>query len=210
MCRLKPHQKLLSAAALPDGAARWRQSGAAAERLQERGYRWIGLDHFALPGDEMVEAAAKGRLRRNFQGYTTDGARTLLGFGASAIGALPEGYVQNAAEVRSWEASLQRGELPIMRGIALGAEDRLRRHVIERLMCDLEVDLGQAAEQYGEGSSCFAAERIALADLAGEGLVEIANDRIRLTDLGRPLMRVVAAVFDRYLEPLAGRHASAV
>jgi oxygen-independent coproporphyrinogen-3 oxidase len=207
---LKPHQKLLPAAALPDSRARWSQSMAAARRLQELGYSWIGLDHFALPKDAMAEAARAGRLRRNFQGYTTDSAQTLLGFGASSISALPQGYVQNAAEVKAWQAALQAGSLPVTRGIALSAEDRLRRHVIERLMCDLEVDLDAAAQRFGEASSFFAPERLALAELAGDDLVEIEGGRIRLTGLGRPLMRVVAAVFDRYLDPMAGRHARAV
>jgi Coproporphyrinogen III oxidase and related Fe-S oxidoreductases len=158
----------------------------------------------------MAKAARAGRLRRNFQGYTTDSAETLLGFGASSISALPQGYVQNAAEVKAWQAALQAGGLPVARGIALSEEDRLRRHVIERLMCDLEVDLDAAAHRFGKPLSIFAPERPALAELAGEGLVEIAGDRIRLTGLGRPLMRVVAAVFDRYLDPMAGRHARAV
>jgi len=147
---LKPHQQLLPAADLPGPAARWDQAMGAAERLQALGYDWIGLDHFALPGDDMAEAARRGRLRRNFQGYTTDDAETLLGFGASAIGRLPQGYVQNITEVKEWEAAVGGGDLPIARGIALDDDDRLRRLVIERLMCDLEVDLGASTRAFGE------------------------------------------------------------
>ncbi len=207
---LKPHQKLLPAAELPDSPARWAQAMAAAERLQALGYRWIGLDHFALEGDSMATAAREGRLRRNFQGYTTDGAEALIGFGASAIGTLPQGYVQNATDARVWREMLEAGRLPIARGVALEEEDRLRRHVIERLMCDLEVDLEAAAIRFGKSISCFAAERAVLTGLASEGLVEIEGDCIRLTALGRPLMRVVAATFDRYLVRGTGRHAQAV
>src|SRR5262249_27792827 len=134
---LKPHQRLLPAAELPDATARWAQAEAAAGHLQALGYLWIGLDHFALPGDGMAKAAEAGLLRRNFQGYTTDGAETLLGFGASSIGALPQGYVQNAADSRTWAEGVAAGRLPIARGVALTEEDRLRRYVIERLMCDL-------------------------------------------------------------------------
>jgi len=207
---LKPHQQLLPAADLPGPAARWDQAMGAAERLQALGYDWIGLDHFALPGDDMAEAARTGRLRRNFQGYTTDDAETLLGFGASAIGRLPQGYVQNIAEVKEWEAAVGGGDLPIARGIALDDDDRLRRFVIERLMCDLEVDLAACTRAFGETTEYFATERKALAALAAEGLIEIEGERLRLTAEGRPLMRLVAAVFDRYLAASAGRHATAV
>ncbi|HEX4572579.1 MAG TPA: oxygen-independent coproporphyrinogen III oxidase [Dongiaceae bacterium] len=207
---LKPHQRLLPAADLPGPAARWDQAMGAAERLRALGYEWIGLDHFALPGDDMAEAARTGRLRRNFQGYTTDDAETLLGFGASAIGRLPQGYVQNIAEVKDWEVGVGGGDLPIARGIALDDDDRLRRLVIERLMCDLEVDLAACARAFGETAGYFAQEREALTALEADGLAEIENDRIRLTAEGRPLMRLVAAVFDRYLAASAGRHAAAV
>lgn len=207
---LKPHQRLLPAAELPDGAARWAQAEAAAGHLQTLGYLWIGLDHFALRGDGMARAAEAGLLRRNFQGYTTDGAETLLGFGASSIGALPQGYVQNVADSRAWAEGVAAGRLPVACGVALTAEDQLHRHVIERLMCDLTVDLAAAARHFGRDPGCFAAERDDLARLAADGLVEIAGDVLRLTNLGRPLMRVVAAVFDRYLRPEAGRHARAV
>ena len=207
---LKPHQQLLPAADLPGPAARWDQAMGAAERLQALGYDWIGLDHFALPGDDMAEAARAGRLRRNFQGYTTDCAETLLGFGASAIGRLPQGYVQNIAEVKDWEAAVGSGYLPIARGLALDDDDRLRRLVIERLMCDLEVDLAACTRAFGGTAGYFAPEREALAALAAEGLIEIEGERIRLTAEGRPLMRLVAAVFDRYLAASPGRHAAAV
>jgi len=207
---MKPHQRLMPAETLPDGAERWAQATAAAERLRGANYRWIGLDHFARPEDSMAEAAAAGRLRRNFQGYTTDPARTVLGFGASAIGALPQGYIQNATDIRAWSQAIEAGRPAVVRGIALDIDDRLRRHVIERLMCDLAVDLADAAARFGQAAGYFAADWPALEALAADGLIEIEGERILLTDLGRPLMRLVAAVFDRYLDPSAGRHSRAV
>jgi oxygen-independent coproporphyrinogen-3 oxidase len=207
---MKPHQQLLPLAELPDSGARWEQALGAAERLQALGYDWIGLDHFARPDDSLALAARSGWLRRNFQGYTTDAAETLIGFGASSIGRLPAGYVQNLAEVRNWAGAVADGSLPIARGIAFSPDDRLRGRVIERLMCDLEVDLVACAQDFGESAAYFAAEQAPLQALADEGLVQIAGDRIRLTELGRPLMRLVAAVFDRYLTAAAGRHARAV
>src|SRR5262249_10153239 len=95
MPALKPHQRLIDERALPGGAERWAQFEAAAGLLQQAGYLWIGLDHFARSDDPLAVASAKGQLRRNFQGYTTDRCEALIGLGASAIGALPEGYAQN-------------------------------------------------------------------------------------------------------------------
>ena len=207
---MKGHQRLIPEETLPDGQARWDQATAAAGRLQAAGYRWIGLDHFAWPSDSMAEAASNGRLHRNFQGYTTDPSRTLIGFGASAIGALPQGHVQNSPDVRTWSEAIAAGKLAINRGIALDTDDRLRRHVIERLMCDLAVDLGHAATAFNQPSNYFDSEGERMEALAADGLLEIEGRRIALTDRGRPLMRLVAAVFDRYLEPGLSRHSRAV
>ncbi|HUD53138.1 oxygen-independent coproporphyrinogen III oxidase, partial [Parvibaculum sp.] len=138
---MKTHQKLIPEAALPDMAERWRQYEASSARLQELGYVAVGLDHFALPDDELVAAQKKGELHRNFQGYTTDAAPALIGLGASAIGALPQGYVANEIAIERYKTLVRAGRLPVTRGIAISDDDRLRRHVIERLMCDMKVDL---------------------------------------------------------------------
>ncbi len=207
---MKPHQRLMPEAELPDGEARLAQAAAAAERLQQLGYVWIGLDHFARPEDPMAIAAARGRLHRNFQGYATDPATTLLGFGASAIGALDQGYVQNEVDIRAWRTAIAAGSLATRRGVALEEDDRLRRHVIERLMCDLEVDLEAAAARFGRDKRCFESEWGEIRRLAEEGLVEIDGETFRLTAAGRPFMRLAACVFDRYFDPGAGRHAKAV
>jgi oxygen-independent coproporphyrinogen-3 oxidase len=207
---MKRHQRLIDERALPDTAERWRQEQAAAARLQAHGYAWIGLDHFARAEDPLAAAAATGRLRRNFQGYTTDRAAALIGLGPSAIGTLPQGHVQNATDARAWREAVRAGRLATARGIALTAEDRLRGDVIERLMCDLGVDLGAVAARHGRDAGAFAAERPALAHLAEDGLITLDGNRIALTALGRPLMRVVAAVFDEHLEAGGVRHAKAV
>lgn len=183
----------------PNDAGRWRLAHVAAERLQAHGYVWIGLDHFARPDDPITQAARNRRLRRTVLGYTTDSSELLLGLGPSAIGALPQGYVQNAAETADWAAAIARGRLATAKGIAIDDDDRLRRAVIERLMCDLAVDLGALARAYGAGLSAFAAEKAALQRFAADGVVELEGDVVRLTPRGRPLMRSVAAVFDRRL-----------
>lgn len=207
---MKRHQHLIDEAALPDDDARWAQSQAAAERLAQHDYVWIGLDHFARAGDALAQSAAAGHLRRNFQGYTTDKAGALLGLGPSAIGELPQGYIQNAAEPGAWGRAIAAGEFAVVRGIALDSDDRLRRDVIERLMCDLGVDLGEIAHRHGHDANVFAAEHPALRRLADDGLITQAGDRIALTALGRPLVRAVAAIFDRYLKPETKRHSRAI
>ncbi len=203
---MKTHQRMINEVDLPDGPARWAQSEAAAERLVGHGYRRIGLDHFAAPGDAMTVAVDNGELRRNFQGYTTDGAEALIGFGASAIGALADGYVQNAVPFGQYADDIGDGRLAVRRGIALTADDRLRRAVIERLMCDLAVDLGNL----GADPDSFADELARLAPMEADGLVEIDGGRVRVTETGRPLLRSVCAVFDRYLGSGVGRHSRAV
>jgi oxygen-independent coproporphyrinogen-3 oxidase len=207
---MKRHQRLIDETALPDDDARWAQSQAAAERLTQHGYIWIGLDHFARPDDELARSFAAGRLRRNFQGYTTDKAGALLGLGPSAIGELPQGYVQNAAEPGAWGRAIAAGAFAIVRGIALDDDDRLRRDVIERLMSDLHVDLGDIAHRYGRNANIFAPERPALRRLDDDGLITQEGERIALTAQGRPLMRAVAAIFDRYLKPETKRHSRAI
>ncbi len=207
---MKTHQKMIPEEALPDGAGRFEQSEAAAARLVENGYRRIGLDHFALPADAMSKALDQGRLHRNFQGYTTDQAQALIGFGASSIGALPQGYVQNAVPLRAWADAVRHGRPAVDKGIALTDEDRLRRSVIERLMCDLSVDLAAEAGRFGRSAAHFAAELAELEPMIADGLVTVDGDRIDITKTGQPLMRTVCAVFDTYLATGAARHSRAV
>jgi oxygen-independent coproporphyrinogen III oxidase len=207
---MKKHQLLIPEEALPGAAERFEQAEAAAARLLEHGYVRVGLDHFALPDDPMAKSLAAGRLRRNFQGYTTDECPVLLGFGVSAIGSLPQGYVQNTGDFTRYRAAIEAGNLPTARGFALTPEDRLRREVIERLMCNLEVDLAAVARRHGRRPSTFAGALPALAELQKDGIV-VRNDwHLAVTEEGRPLVRAVCAAFDTYLQRSAGRHSAAV
>jgi oxygen-independent coproporphyrinogen-3 oxidase len=208
---MKPHQRLIDQAALPGFAERRAQAAAAHAALLDRGYQPIGLDHYAGPDDELALAARDGRLHRNFQGYTTDTSDALIGLGASAIGRLPQGYVQNAPDIAGYSRIIESGELATVKGIALSAEDRLRAHVIERLMCDLCVDLDAAAGAVGfRAPGCFADELESLLPLVRDGLVAIDGGRIRVTEQGRPFLRVLASAFDVYLEAKPARHSLAV
>ena len=175
----KRHQRLIDEAALPGLSERLEQAQVAAETLTGLGYQAIGLDHFALPDDELAIAAREKRLRRNFQGYTTDEADALIGLGASAIGKLPQGFVQNASDLAGYSRAVSAGHFATVKGLALSDSDRLRGAIIERLMCDLAVDL----ETFG-GESQFTAELARLRPLSEEGLLEIErqpyrNDRPR-------------------------------
>ena len=207
---MKRHQRLIDEAALPGAAERFAQYMAAAERLQEAGYAWIGLDHFARPDDALARAARDRTLHRNFQGYTTDPAPVRLGFGPSAIGSLPQGFVQNQVPMHAYRDALQAGGLPVARGLRLDDDDRLRGAVIERLMCFLEVDLDEVCREFGARPGVFADALSALAGMEADGVVALDGARVRMTARGRPFVRTVCAAFDRYLKPGETRHAQAV
>lgn len=207
---MKRHQALLPAESLPDAHARLGQMRAAAAAIVEAGYVAIGLDHFARPRDELARALRDGRLHRNFQGYTTDRAPSLIGFGASSIGALPQGYVQNAASTVKWRDAIAAGQLATTRGLMLTADDRLRRDIIERLMCDLAVDLDHVAGAHGSSPEDFAPELASLNSIAGDGLVERDGYRITVSEAARPFLRSVCAAFDRHLTPEPMRHSHAI
>ncbi|MBK3400911.1 MULTISPECIES: oxygen-independent coproporphyrinogen III oxidase [Methylobacterium] len=208
---MKPHQRALPETALPGPHERHAQFEAAAARLVRAGYVRIGLDHFAAPDDSLARAAATGALRRNFQGYTTDGTRTLLGFGASAISSLPGGYAQSIADIAAYAEAVARGELPTARGLALTPEDRLRRDVIERLMCDLAVDLDEVCGRHGvSAEAAFAPELARLDAMARLGVVARSGHRIAVPEAMRGLLRSASAVFDARLATGPGRHSTSL
>jgi oxygen-independent coproporphyrinogen III oxidase len=202
----KTHQRLIDDAALPGLSERLEQAQVATETLVSLGYEAVGLDHFALPADELCIAAREHRLHRNFQGYTTDDADALIGLGASAIGRLPQGFVQNAPDLGGYSRSVAGGRLATVKGLTLSDDDRVRAAIIERLMCDLEVDLDTVAG----GAARFPAEIGALRPLAAEGLLHIEGSRIAVTTSGRPYVRIAAAAFDAYLAASQKRHSVAV
>jgi oxygen-independent coproporphyrinogen-3 oxidase len=207
---MKRHQAMIDTQELPDALARFETMEMAATRLIEAGYVRIGLDHFARPGDSLGMAAASRQLRRNFQGYTVDDAEAILGLGASAIGELPQGYVQNIVTTADYQRRIEAGRLATAKGIALGGEDRLRRDVIERLMCDLSFSKRRIREKFGEAAEPVVAIAEGLANGDRDGLVEPTQDGFAVTERGRPFLRVIAAAFDNYLQRGAGRHSSAL
>jgi len=195
----KKHQRLIDEQALPGAHERNEQAEAIAETLVAAGYRRIGLDHFALPQDDLARASDRGLLHRNFQGYTTDECRSLIGFGASAIGRFAEGYVQNEVPIGVYAKRIAEGSLATTKGYALTAEDRLRGHVIERLMCDFGVDLSALSVFHGFEADRLFAGNGRLRDLIDDGIVDFDNGVIRVSEANRFVIRAVAAAFDAYL-----------
>jgi len=195
----KKHQRKIDEAHLPDGAERHRQANAIARALTDAGYRQIGLDHFALPDDDLATAQAAGTLHRNFQGYTTDESDILIAFGASAIGKLDQGYVQNDVATRSYSAQVNDGQLATRKGYALTDDDRLRAAIIERLMCDFRVDLGAIGRRHGTTAEALLQSAPRLSMFAADGIVRLEGEMLSVAQETRYLVRSVASAFDAYL-----------
>jgi oxygen-independent coproporphyrinogen-3 oxidase len=204
---MKSHQRLIKNEDLPGPEVRFAQARAAEAFLAESGWTEIGLDHFALPHDDLAAAHRAGRLRRNFQGYVTDEAPTLIGLGASAISRTPLGHVQNTAVERDWRAAIGAGNLASHRGVVLSDQDRLIGEAIERLMCDLALDTPELLARHAIAHE--GATPPSLGDLSGrlqpfveDGLIRIdTQGRLSVTPRGRPFVRAVCAAFDPHAQP---------
>lgn len=202
MPRLFKAQRHIDARTLPGAAARVALLELAIERLGAAGYRYIGMDHFARPEDDLARAQAAGALHRNFMGYTTHAGCDLIGFGMSAISHFGNSFSQNHRDLASWEAALDSGRLPIWRGLALCADDIVRADVIQSLMCAGAVDFEEIESRHGVHFDSYFAEALARCELlAADGLVSIAGRQLRATRRGRFLLRIIAMCFDGNLPP---------
>jgi oxygen-independent coproporphyrinogen-3 oxidase len=206
----KVHQRKIDEASLPNGPQRHAQAEAIAEMLQEAGYVRIGLDHYARPDDALARAFDAGRLHRNFQGYTVDACATLLGFGASSIGRMPRGYVQNAVLIGEYQRRVADGGTAVAKVCTFKGEDRLRAAIIERLMCDYRADLGHLCAQFGADYRQLLRSAAGLDQLVHDGIARIEGDVIEVADEARPLIRAVAGAFDEYLGQVPARHSRAI
>jgi oxygen-independent coproporphyrinogen-3 oxidase len=206
---MKKHQMMIDPKELADGVGRWAQAEAADEVLTGAGYVRIGLDHYARPEDPLARASAAGTLRRNFQGYTDDPAPVLIPIGPSSIGQFAEGFVQNVVATDDWAEAVGDGRLPVARGVKITDDDRLRAAVIERLMCDLAVDVGAVCAQFEAPEDALDDAVKAAAALQADGLCVVSGRRIVVPERARLLMRVTAACFDARLAD-GTRHAKAV
>jgi oxygen-independent coproporphyrinogen-3 oxidase len=183
--------------------------GLTVETLTGAGYVYVGMDHFALPTDELVRAQADGTLQRNFQGYSTRAECDLVALGVSSISKVGDTYAQNAKTLHEYYRRIDAGTLAIERGVALDGDDRIRREVIQRLMCATRLDFAAIDAAYAvRFEDYFAAELAALAPLEQDGLVARVGRGLVISARGRLLMRNVAMLFDAHLpkvEPLAGQ-----
>lgn len=207
---MKKHQAVIRDADLADVTGRWAQAEAAEAVLSAHGYVRIGMDHYARPGDPMTARLADGTLHRNFQGYTDDPSAVLIGVGPSAISSLPYAYAQNRLRVDDWAADIAAGRLPVGRQLETTSDDRLRRTVIERLMCDLQVDVGAVCLDYGREVSTLDPAIAAARSLEPDGLCQIDGRRIRVPHAMARLVRVVAACFDNRSITAPKRHSAAI
>lgn len=207
---MKPHQKLIDEYGLSSTQERFAMSEGIANRLLRYGYVQIGLDHFAKPDDPLTYALEKGKLRRNFQGYTTDMATTMIGCGASAIGHFQNGFVQNRSSVKDYARHILAGQLATSRGVAITKADQIRWAVIEKLMCEMKVDLKKVCKDFCVPFETFAPEINALFTFETDGLVQRRGKTLQITDKGRPFIRSVCAVFDQYLKSGNARHSRVV
>ncbi|MFY0665499.1 MAG: oxygen-independent coproporphyrinogen III oxidase [Natronospirillum sp.] len=196
--RFAPQRRIL-ATDLPSPSGKVELLHTIVQQLQEAGYRYIGMDHFALPSDGLVKAHENATLQRNFQGYSTHGNTDLLGLGMSAISSIKDTYLQNYADLDSYQNACAT-QLPTHRGYRMHDDDRIRRRVIMDLACQGYVNFAYMCDEFAfDFSAYFAPELEALQTLANDGLVVLTEDDLTVTDLGRLLLRPICMVFDAYL-----------
>jgi oxygen-independent coproporphyrinogen-3 oxidase len=197
---MRPFQRRFDEADIPHGAAKITILTNTIEQLTAAGYRYIGMDHFAKPMDELSTAQDDGTLHRNFMGYTTKAHTHLYGIGVSAISEVGDCYAQNTRKLSAYSRKVSEGVWPTMRGILLSDDDRLRKRVISDLLVNLVVDKGTIATAFGIDFDDYFADALEkLATPAADGLIELAAEQLRVTELGRVFIRNLAMPFDAYL-----------
>jgi oxygen-independent coproporphyrinogen-3 oxidase len=200
---IRGNQKRIDPRDLPSPAVKVELFLAATEALLGAGYRQIGMDHFALPGDELARATEAGTLHRNFMGYTTQPATDMVAAGVSGISDLRGAFAQNTKKLSTYYATIDNGRLPVERGYLLDEDDRIRRHVITQLMCNFRLDTREVERRFGIAFEAYfvteLAELRAEGGLVDDGLVEAREGGLKVTPTGRLLVRNVCMVFDRHL-----------
>ncbi|MCQ9616134.1 oxygen-independent coproporphyrinogen III oxidase [Paenalcaligenes niemegkensis] len=194
-------QRLIREDDLPDAETRLQIFLMSTERLLQAGYEYIGLDHFALPGDELNLARLDKSLHRNFQGYTTRSDSDLLGFGVSAIGKVGTTHVQNVRSLKEYCQCIDRHTLPTSRGFEMSPDDSLRQEIIMSLMCAMPVPMARLGSKYNiDFRDYFSAELNELGPFADADLVRTDEHSIQITESGRLFVRAISMIFDKYLQ----------
>ena len=193
-------QRHIADSDLPSAEVKLDMLALCIERLCDAGYVYIGMDHFAKPGDDLAVAQRQGRLHRNFQGYSTYAEAEMVSCGVSAISAVGGTYSQNEKSLEAYYERIDQGELPIARGVMLSMDDLLRRIIIQRLMCNFELSIASLEQAYPiVFADYFAAEIEALRRFEEDGLLSVDDQWLTVTPRGRLLIRNICMVFDRYL-----------
>lgn len=209
---MKPAQKIVQAKVLPSPEVKFQLLKLTIEKLADAGYLYIGMDHFARATDELAVAQRAGTLQRNFQGYSTRGGADIYAFGMSSISQSADTYWQNLKDLPAWYAAVDAGRMPYARGYVLTADDLVRRDTIMQIMCNLVLDFEAMSARLGiRFAEYFAKELASLDDLVADGLLERTPGGLRVTELGRLLVRIIAMRFDVYLpKPTERRHAMTI
>lgn len=208
---IKPHQKLIREDDLPSPEDKLHMLKLVIETLTANGYVYIGMDHFARADDELAVAQREGTLQRNFQGYSTQAGADIYAIGMSSISQLDTAYAQNVKDLNAYHAALAEGRLPAYRGYVLTEDDRVRRHVIMRLMCDMRLSFDRLDDALGISSRVLFGEELErLGAFEADGLLVRAPDGVEVTEQGRLFIRNIAMVFDAYLDPAEARYSKTI
>jgi oxygen-independent coproporphyrinogen-3 oxidase len=204
---VKPAQKILEHKVLPPPEVKLQLLKTVIERLTENNrYVYIGMDHFARPGDELAVAQSRKQLQRNFQGYSTRAGSDIYAFGMSSISQIPDAYWQNEKDLVKYYATLDAGQVPLVRGYLVTDEDKVRRETIMRVMCDLSLDYAAMSQRLGLNFAAhFEREIESLSGFEADGLVRRSSTAMEVTDTGRLFIRNIAMSFDNTLAPIGER-----
>ena len=204
-------QRRINTSDLPSPAAKLEMLERTIAQLTAAGYRYIGMDHFALPDDELAIAQEEATLQRNFQGYTTHGHCDLIGLGVSAISQIGELYCQNDSDITQYQRTLASGQLATARGLLCNQDDRIRREVIQQIICNLNLPFAHIEQVFNiDFRGYFAQQWPALQRMAADGLITLDHEQLTVLPAGRLLVRSVCMVFDGYLEQASRQRFSRV
>lgn len=206
---VKKHQNMILQDDLPDSNARFEHSIAASRLLVHSGYTAIGIDHFAKPNDTLAIASQTGRIHRNFQGYTTDECNTLIALGGSSIGRTKDGFYQNLVATSSYQDKIEASEIAASKGLLLSEDDKIRSHIIERIMCDFKFDFAELRKMTEQVDTY----KSIAADFIAEDPFDLAfmnDDVFEIQSDGKPFTRIIASQFDAYLKGAEFKYSKAV
>jgi oxygen-independent coproporphyrinogen-3 oxidase len=198
---IKANQSKINPADLPATEVKYQLFATAIEKFTGAGYRQIGMDHFALPDDELSVAQQDGRLHRNFMGYTVQSASEMIGFGMSSIGYIGDAFFQNHSRLDSYMKAVESDKLAVYRGMHLSSDDLIRQYLITSLMCNFRLDFDKFTRRFGvKYQDYFTQEHGRLGEFFADGFLKETEHALEVTPLGRTFLRNIAMTYDAYLD----------